>query len=101
MVLHETKPLISPHTPLCIRVTFIKIHIKHSNIIWQFYDDPEVPSQIVWLQLGAVTHLVLEPHEEQVTRPLQWLLAICPVSHMDESLCSGVPPRKAQITVKL
>lgn len=35
----------------------------------------KIPNENMWLQLGAVTHLAIDPHEEQVTRPLQWHFA--------------------------
>lgn len=54
----------------------------------------KIPNENVWLQLGVATHLAVDPHGEQVTRPLQWLLASCRVSHMGDS------PKKTQITLK-
>lgn len=51
----------------------------------------KIPNENVWLQLDAVTHLAIDPHEEQVTRPLQRLLAFCRVSRIGDSLCGGLP----------
>lgn len=83
MVLLETKWHFSSHTPLCSCVPSIKIQIKTLS---------------VWCSRSpkweCVASAECSDSPGHWATPLQWLLAICPVSHMDDSHCSGLPPGK-------